>query len=56
MNKIIFQFKSSEMGYLFMQHIIKKIKAGGRAAVIIKNTFLSNSDAKNIPKASFRKM
>ena len=50
-----FQFKSSEMGYLFMQHIIKKIKAGGRAAVIIKNTFLSNGDAKNIRKLLLEK-
>ncbi len=27
-----------------MQHFIKRLKAGGRAAVVIKNTFLSNSD------------
>ena len=27
-----------------MQHFIKSLKAGGRAAVVIKNTFLSNSD------------
>ena len=27
-----------------MQHFIRKLKAGGRAAVVIKNTFLSNSD------------
>jgi type I restriction enzyme M protein len=50
-----FDFKSSEMAYLFMQHIIKKIKAGGRAAVIIKNTFLSNGDAKNIRKLLLEK-
>jgi type I restriction enzyme M protein len=29
---------------LFLQHFIKYLKAGGRAAVVIKNTFLSNSD------------
>jgi type I restriction enzyme M protein len=27
-----------------LQHFIKSLKAGGRAAIVIKNTFLSNSD------------
>ena len=27
-----------------MQHFIKMLRAGGRAAVVIKNTFLSNTD------------
>jgi type I restriction enzyme M protein len=27
-----------------MQHFIKSLKAGGRAAIVIKNTFLSNTD------------
>ena len=27
-----------------MQHFIKSLRAGGRAAVVIKNTFLSNTD------------
>ena len=49
-----FQIKSSEMGYLFMQHIIK-LRAGGRAAVIIKNTFLSNGDAASIRKLLLEK-
>ncbi len=40
-----FPIKSGEMAYLFMQHFIRKLKAGGRAAVVIKNTFLSNGDA-----------
>jgi len=40
-----FPIKSGEMGYLFIQHFIRKLKAGGRAAVVIKNTFLSNGDA-----------
>jgi type I restriction enzyme M protein len=31
-----------------MQHFIRKLKAGGRAAVVIKNTFLSNSDNASI--------
>ena len=31
-----------------MQHFIRKLKAGGRAAVVIKNTFLSNLDKASI--------
>ena len=38
-----FNIKSGETAYLYMQHFIKSLKAGGRAAVVIKNTFLSNS-------------
>ena len=40
-----FPLKSSETAYLFLQHFIKKLKIGGRAGIIIKNTFLSNGDA-----------
>jgi type I restriction enzyme M protein len=29
---------------LFLQHFVKTLKAGGRAAIVIKNTFLSNTD------------
>lgn len=29
---------------MFLQHFIKTLRAGGRAAVVIKNTFLSNTD------------
>ena len=39
-----FPIRSSETGYLFLQHFIRKLKAGGRAAIVIKNTFLSNTD------------
>ena len=39
-----FPIKTSETAFLFLQHFIKMLKAGGRAAVVIKNTFLSNSD------------
>lgn len=39
-----FPIKTSETAYLFLQHFIKSLKAGGRAAIVIKNTFLSNSD------------
>ena len=45
-----FPIKSSETAYLFLQHFIKKLKAGGRAGIIIKDTFLSNSDAKFLRK------
>ena len=31
--------------FLFLQHFIKMLKAGGRGGVVIKNMFLSNSDA-----------
>jgi type I restriction enzyme M protein len=39
-----FPIKTGETAFLFLQHFIKFLKAGGRAAVVIKNTFLSNSD------------
>jgi type I restriction enzyme M protein len=39
-----FPIKSGETAFLFLQHFIKMLKAGGRAAIVIKNTFLSNTD------------
>ncbi len=39
-----FPIKTGETAFLFLQHFIKSLKAGGRAALVIKNTFLSNSD------------
>lgn len=39
-----FPIKSGETAYLFLQHFIRKLRAGGRGAVVIKNTFLSNTD------------
>ncbi len=39
-----FPIKTGETAFLFLQHFVKRLKAGGRAAVVIKNTFLSNSD------------
>ena len=39
-----FPIKTGETAFLFLQHFIKKLRAGGRAAIVIKNTFLSNSD------------
>lgn len=43
-----FPIRSSETAYLFLQHFIRKLKPGGRAAVVIKNTFLSNPDNASI--------
>ena len=43
-----FPIKTSETAYLFLQHFIKKLKTGGRCGVVIKNTFLSNSDNASI--------
>ncbi|MDT3698519.1 MAG: N-6 DNA methylase [Thermincola sp.] len=48
-----FPIKTSETAFLFLQHFIKMLKAGGRAGVIIKNTFLSNTDNASI---SLRRM
>lgn len=39
-----FPVKTSETAYLFLEHFMKMLKAGGRAGIIIKNTFLSNTD------------
>ena len=39
-----FPIRTGETAYLFLQHFIRKLRAGGRAAVVIKNTFLSNTD------------
>ncbi len=39
-----FPIRTSETAYLFLQHFIKMLKVGGRCGVVIKNTFLSNTD------------
>jgi type I restriction enzyme M protein len=39
-----FPIKTGETAFLFLQHFIKILKAGGKAGVVIKNTFLSNTD------------
>ena len=43
-----FPIKTGETASLFLQHFIKILKAGGRAGVVIKNTFLSNTDNASI--------
>ena len=47
-----FPIKSGETAYLFLQHFIKSLKAGGRAGIVIKNTFLSNMDNASIDRKS----
>jgi type I restriction enzyme M protein len=39
-----FPIKTGETAYLFLQHFIRSLRAGGTGAVVIKNTFLSNTD------------
>ena len=48
-----FPIRTGETAFLFLQHFIKMLKAGGRAGVVIKNTFLSNSDNASV---SLRRM
>lgn len=48
-----FPIKTGETAFLFMQHFIKSLKVGGRAAIVIKNTFLSNTDNASV---SLRKL
>lgn len=48
-----FPIKTGETAFLFLQHFIKSLKAGGRAAIVIKNTFLSNADSAS---SSIRKL
>jgi type I restriction enzyme M protein len=43
-----FPIKTSETAFLFLQHFIKTLRAGGRAGIVIKNTFLSNTDNASI--------
>jgi type I restriction enzyme M protein len=39
-----FRIRTSETAFLFLQHFIRILRAGGRGGVVIKNTFLSNTD------------
>ena len=48
-----FPIRTGESAFLFLQHFIKILKAGGRAGVVIKNTFLSNTDNASV---SLRKL
>lgn len=48
-----FPIRTGETAFLFLQHFIKSLNAGGRAGVVIKNTFLSNGDNASV---SLRKL
>src|SRR3989454_3711913 len=48
-----FPIRTGETAFLFLQHFIKTLKAGGRGGVVIKNTFLSNIDNASV---SLRKL
>jgi type I restriction enzyme M protein len=48
-----FPIKTSETAFLFLQHFIKILKAGGKGGIVIKNTFLSNTDNASV---SLRKL
>lgn len=48
-----FPIKTGQTESLFLQHFIKILKAGGRAGIVIKNTFLSNTDNASV---SLRKL
>ncbi len=48
-----FPIKTGETASLFLQHFIKILKAGGKGGVVIKNTFLSNTDNASV---SLRKL
>ena len=43
-----FPIKTGETAYLFLQHFIKILRVDGKAGVVIKNTFLSNTDNASI--------
>jgi type I restriction enzyme M protein len=48
-----FPIRTSETAYLFLQHFIRMLKAGGRGGMVIKNTFLSTADNASV---SLRKL
>lgn len=48
-----FPIRTGETAYLFLEHFMKMLKAGGRAGIVIKNTFLSNTDNASV---SLRKL
>jgi type I restriction enzyme M protein len=48
-----FTIRTGETAFLFLQHFIKMLRAGGRGGIVIKNTFLSNTDNASV---SLRKL
>ena len=45
-----FPLRTGETAYLFLQHFMKMLKPGGRGAIVIKNTVLSNGGAAALRK------
>jgi type I restriction enzyme M protein len=43
-----FPIRSGETAYMFIQHFIKMLKIEGKCGVVIKNTFLNNTDNASI--------
>lgn len=43
-----FPIRTAETAYLFLQHFMKRLKAGGSAGIVIKNTILTNPDVASI--------
>ncbi|MEO6815669.1 MAG: N-6 DNA methylase, partial [Edaphobacter sp.] len=48
-----FSIRTGETAFLFLQHFIRILRAGGRGGIVIKNTFLSNTDKASV---SLRKL
>jgi type I restriction enzyme M protein len=48
-----FPIKTGETAFLFLQHFIKILRANGKGGIVIKNTFLSNTDNASV---SLRKL
>jgi type I restriction enzyme M protein len=48
-----FPIRTGETAFLFLQHFVRMLKAGGRGGIVIKNTFLSNTDNASV---SLRKL
>jgi type I restriction enzyme M protein len=48
-----FPIRTGETAFVFLQHHIRMLKAGGRGGIVIKNTFLSNTDNASV---SLRKL
>ena len=48
-----FPIRTGETAFLFLQHFIRMLRAGGRGGVVIKNTSLSNTDNASV---SLRKL
>lgn len=43
-----FPIRTGETAYLFLQHFIKILRVNGKCGIVIKNTFLSNTDNASI--------